>query len=288
MKAIFTFVSFTFIGFLASAQSIVIPSNGKDATLSLQQGSISNGYPDHQDLAPLAWTNGGEVIYRVILDFDWSVIPENIQVDSAKLLLFHNPQSLNNNAQHSSLSGPNTLIVSRVREAWNEANVNWNNQPAISPVNEVLVPQTTETDSDLEADITDLIADLIADSSNQHGLLIKLEEEVPYRCVIYSSSDHPNQDLHPRIQLYYSSTASIEENAIEEVRLFPNPSKNVINVNTADIEFTIVNTLGQEFPTPVKTQSGQSSFDISSLPKGVYFLKSANTSNNITKKFIKI
>lgn len=76
------------------------------------------------------------------------------------------------------------------------------------------------------------------------------------------------------------------------LKIYPNPANSIINIVTADTNnlpesFTIYNTLGQMVKGKNITNSSDLSVDISSLAKGVYFIKVNNKNQTQTLRFIK-
>ncbi|MGB0402910.1 MAG: choice-of-anchor V domain-containing protein [Salibacteraceae bacterium] len=68
-----------------------------------------------------------------------------------------------------------------------------------------------------------------------------------------------------------SITSSLIENAINSIRVFPNPAKNSISIEGINnAEFTIVNLNGQ---TVLSGLTGSGSIDISELNTGIYFFQ---------------
>ena len=76
------------------------------------------------------------------------------------------------------------------------------------------------------------------------------------------------------------------------VSIFPNPSKDYMNVSISNSEFKsieIFNILGEKITTYQLNNTSLTEVDISNLNSGVYVLKIQDTSDKITlKKIIKI
>jgi hypothetical protein len=45
---------------------------------------------------------------------------------------------------------------------------------------------------------------LVHDRENSHGLLLKFQNETPYKVALLASSDHPLEQLRPKLELHYS------------------------------------------------------------------------------------
>ena len=80
-----------------------------------------------------------------------------------------------------------------------------------------------------------------------------------------------------------AQTASVDDNSIYNFKIFPNPTKEYINIDCSSLEsVSIYNILGKKL---IKETSNR--INVSSLSKGVYFIKVSDGINSSTKKFIK-
>ncbi|MBC7524861.1 MAG: DNRLRE domain-containing protein [Flavobacterium sp.] len=180
---------------------------GKDAFLS---DNVSNGQPNSPEFNAGAWTISGTPLkIRGLLDFNLSTVPTGTSIDSAILTLYNNPNSQNGNAngQHVHSSGSNAAYLRRIITPWDE-NVSWNNQLAVTTVNQVVLPQDTTPFQDYNVDVKLLIQDIIANPSQGYGLMLQLQNESPYRLLTFASSDHPNSNLHPKLEICYTPNLS--------------------------------------------------------------------------------
>ncbi|MDM8536817.1 DNRLRE domain-containing protein [Desulfobacterales bacterium HSG17] len=179
------------------------PDDGIDAHLSSLYPD--QNYGDHQDLNAAAWTSRRSLsnVRNVILFEGIDSIPPGAQILSAKLSLFNNPTASNGflNGEHSSYSGSNESVIKRVTSQWYEYDVTWNTQPSTTSLNEAIVPQSTNPNQDYEIDVTDMVNDMI--NFRNFGFLLKLETEIRYRCLLFASSDHPDSNLHPKLEISY-------------------------------------------------------------------------------------
>jgi hypothetical protein len=126
-------------------------------------------------------------------------------VTSAKLYLYNNPQSINGlgNGQHSQLSGSNAAVINRVLSPWNENTVTWVTQPTTDTVNQAFLPANTTPHQDYVVNITAMAAAMVANPANNFGFILKEQTEVAYRCLLFASGDHPNDALHPKLEVTY-------------------------------------------------------------------------------------
>ena len=177
-------------------------SSGKDAYIDSRLSDSNRG--NHIDFPALSWTNGGTLVDgRGLIEFDLTSIPNGVFITSAKLSLYsYNSPA---NGAHSTESGPNDVVLSRVISSWKESEVTWNNQPSISTQNQVFLASSKNSIQDyLNIDVKSLVRDMIDDSDNSHGFLIKLVTEEPYRRMIFASSDNADSNLHPKLEITYT------------------------------------------------------------------------------------
>ena len=263
---------------------------GKDAYIDSRLNNDNFG--NHIDFPAISWTNGGiPVNIRGLVDFDLSEIPEGVIINSASLSLYSFNSS--SNGSHSTLSGSNESVLSRVIDPWNENAVNWNNQPATTTQNQAFLPASTSSIQNyLNINVTNLVQDMVADPDNSYGFQIKLVTEEYYRKMIFASSDNVDSRLHPKLVVCYSlayfNSESEEKDNYIEFNIYPNPTKELLNISINNPESTshsieIINSQGlivkrQLFVQPLI------SIDISNLASGMYFVKVVNNVKSSTLK----
>lgn len=180
------------------------PAEGKDAYASSYHASSNTG--NHQSLASHTWTNGGNLVKsRIFLGFDFAEIPDNAVVKSAALSLYYNPTD--NNQSYDFHTGDNEYYIQRVIDSWDEGIITWNNQPNTTSTNQLRIPPSESPTQDyLDIDVTELVKDMIGSSEGNHGLMIRMVDEINYyRCVLYASSDHSNANLHPKLVVCFET-----------------------------------------------------------------------------------
>ncbi len=173
---------------------------GKDALFGSIVPDTNYGAADRLQL--YSWTNSGTLnTIRDALDFDISAIPEGAIIDSAYISLYFTPNSPYGDGHQ----GETGFIIQRITSDWEESTVTWNNQPSATTTNQVLVEGAIIPTQDFtDINITQLIQDYCLDMDNSFGLLLKLQDEDPYKSLLLASSDYLNEQLRPKLNIYYT------------------------------------------------------------------------------------
>ncbi len=106
--------------------------------------------------------------------------------------------------------------------------------------------------------------------------------------VIFSGGDFGSNEI---TEIVIANTASIKDELANNINIYPNPTKNTLNVNlnsiSGDYRYSLINTLGQKILNG-NLMNTNNILDISTLEKGVYFLKIKDilSDNNMIKKII--
>lgn len=171
-------------------------TEGKDAVLG--SANPDNNYETHPDFMSNSFSAGD---VRSLIRFDFSGIPTNAIVDSVKVSFYSYVSPSNGNH----FIGKGESYLQKVTSAWDESTVTWNNQPTTTDVNQVYLENAQSTIQDyLDLDITAIASDMIANPSNNNGLMLRLVDEViTNNKLIFGSSDNTDPDLHPKVVVYY-------------------------------------------------------------------------------------
>lgn len=138
---------------------------------------------------------------RAAIEFDLTAIPAEANIDSARLSLYFNTTSAYGD-QHEGETG---FIIQRITSRWEESSVTWRIQPSVTTENQLMVDGAIMPTQDFpDIDITPLIGDYIHDRENSHGLLLKFQNEKPYRMALLASSNHPIDHLRPKLEVHYT------------------------------------------------------------------------------------
>lgn len=86
-----------------------------------------------------------------------------------------------------------------------------------------------------------------------------------------------------------SAVAVLSTNELDEISIYPNPTKNKLNLYTPNslLNFELYNSVGQLVLNDKTNQLGLNTIDIDFLPTGVYLIKIHNNRNVAYKKIIK-
>lgn len=206
MKLILIIVTFGILfnlDLLAQGTIILQPglTDGKDAEIwSLKPNSVY----ENNLVRGVAWTFQGEFgIVRGFLQFDLSAVPPGSMIDSAYLSLY-SPDPPNTQFH----SGDNAAFLRRITSDWGESSVSWNDQPRVTPINQVRLSASSEDYQDfLMINVTGLVQDMVLDPSNSFGFMLILEDESIFHRLSFCASEYPDPTKHPKLIVHYSPKA---------------------------------------------------------------------------------
>lgn len=183
------------------------PSEGKDAFVEdYAEGNYSNrNFGDLEEFSAISWTASGlPFLIRSFIDFKFSPLPEGAVIDSAKFSLFAHG-SVAHGDGHAALDGSNEFYLRRVISEWDEHTITWNNQPETTSASQQLVPASTDQHQDYTGlDVTALVRDMYENPSESFGFMLSLKTEEGLKRVFFASSDVPDENRRPKIEIYYS------------------------------------------------------------------------------------
>jgi hypothetical protein len=290
----FIFFVFLYAGSFGQNTIILKPdaSTGKDAGVGscIPCGYNNQNYENSKDFCGIAWTNQGEEsIARGLIEFNLNAIPFNSTIVKAQLSLYFNPVS--SNEGHSSLSGSNSCLLKRITEPWEENSVTWDNQPATTDTNEVVIKESITFYQNYPfIDVTNLVKDMLKYPTRSFGFMLQLVNEHYYRSMLFSSSDHPDTTLHPKLEITYQWGLGYQDFDIyEKIWVYPNPSNGrftISNIPDAVNTVEITNLVGLKvYQETVKSESKE--VNINMVPMGIYFIRITNGTKTVTRKIIK-
>lgn len=184
-------------------------AQGKDAMVysCVPCGYAGNNYGNKKDADAMAWTNSGNFgISRALMQFDLTSIPSNAFITDARLTLYYNTTSIE--GYHS---GVNASYLQRIIAPWVESTVTWNNQPATTTANQILLPTSTSpTQNYLNINVTNFIRDMVINPGSNYGIMLKLVTETSFKKLIFASSDHITPALRPKLDITYTTPLPVE------------------------------------------------------------------------------
>ncbi len=174
------------------------PLEGKDARLS--EHRPSNNFGGTPEFLSYYWTFGGIESPGVsLIEFDLSGLPKCISVDSAKLSLFHS-----NNTGSAGQAGNNTCYLKRVIEPWDEDLVTWNNSPAVTEDERILLTTSTQSDQDYpNIDVTHHTQYWINNPDSNFGFMLDIIDKSLYNSMKFASSDNMDESIRPKLTIFY-------------------------------------------------------------------------------------
>lgn len=169
-------------------------------------GAVGNDQsdPTAPEFGAEAWTSGGSNVFmRALLKFDFTDIPVNARIVSAKLTLYSNPTPLNGNPPNANFGTDNTMLIQRVTSSWNKT-ANWNLLPTSTATDQIIIPHTPLSKLDLiDIDVSKLVSEMVK-ANNNFGFLLRLQNEITYNSRIFCSSKYSDVTKHPKLVVEYA------------------------------------------------------------------------------------
>ena len=250
------------------------PEEGKDAFLDSRVSDYMGG--NHFDFLAAAWTHGGDrVDVRSILAFDLSAIDSTYHVITASLF-FYGYNSPSNTGHSAASSGSNSCYLQRIVSPWNEATVSWDTKPEVTTEGQISLAGSIAENQDYEIDVTEMVAEMVANPSENYGFQLRLQVEEIYNSILFASSDNDNSALRPKLVVEYERKELNVEAHQLIYNLAPNPTVDVLNIcfngSGTELSVALINDLGQLVLTE-RSFNADMKLDVSDLAGGVYFLK---------------
>ncbi|MBA3662797.1 MAG: DNRLRE domain-containing protein [Bacteroidetes bacterium] len=269
------------------SQTTVTLTASKDAAIGYHDGAstAANNYGSAIQNAAYcipasASPPPGVNMNRALIDFNLSSLPSNATILTASINLYAT-------GPIGSLQGhtgsANASYLERITQSWGEFTVTWNNQPATTSVNSVILPQSTSSNQNyLNINVKPLVQDMISNSSTSFGFLLKLVNESVTNGLLFYSKDNSNPALAPKLVITYSvNTAGLHETSAENnnLVLYPNPSTGIINAsyslpNTDRAELVMEDIQGKFIKTyPLNPNEKNLQINGLDLAPGIYVCK---------------
>ena len=160
-------------------------------------------------------------------------------------------------------------------------------------LNQVTVPQSNSTtQSYLNVNVTNLIQDLIDSSITNYGLMFKMQNEVTFKGLTFASSEHPNPNLHPKLDITYTTPVGLNnvDQSKREFQIFPNPVKNILKLELNNLGPYIIEiiSINGKILESINSNSKKVKINLESIESGVYLIRLYQDGKVTTKKFVKI
>jgi hypothetical protein len=262
---------------LSDCFTLYLDSGGEDAVID--DYAPSNNNPDEIEYFSGAWTIAGTpVTWRNFLKFNVPCELTNVIVQSAGLSLFYADTNNFGNVTHSSQTNSNESVIQQVISPWNENQVTWLNQPAVTAVNQVILPQSTSGMQDYtNINVTAIVQQLLDNPSNNFGFLLRLTNEQYYARMVFASGDNPDSLSRPSLEICYTIVTQLEEqNENAGLTVYPMPASSSVTIKSnkheiSNIEFTDIQGRSMN-PTLRYLTKNSISADISGFANGIYTL----------------
>ncbi len=271
---------------------------GKDALIINGQGKHKMNFGDDPQMTAMMWNkndHSGQSTIRSLFQFQLDQIPANAEIISAKLSLYAWDSDDMNGRHDHIFNLSNDCFIKRITENWDEKTVNWFNQPNTTTENQVSLPKPSTGDQDFtDIDVTSIVKDMFKFPQSSYGFMLRLKKEAVFRKVNFSSSDHPDPDKWPELEVCYK----IKDNLLIDNRdftdnnldfeIYPNPTNSSFRIelsskinNEAALEV-----LDTKMNLIFKTKEIFSEINVSNIPKGMYILKLKSENLEKVKKLV--
>ncbi|MCY6353851.1 DNRLRE domain-containing protein [Clostridium sp. ZS2-4] len=182
-------------------------------TLStVQDAYISQLFPDmnfgHDSMLFCGKLTTGASIYRDLIKFDISSIPDIATIESATLKLYITQNNV------PSLVKPTKVY--NLLSSFNENTITYTTQPAFDPTPAASLDIVSQINAYLEWDITSLVRDWHIGNIPNYGLILRGLESA-YSFTGFTSKDYFNPAKHPILEISYSEDTGIIEYVPEDV-----------------------------------------------------------------------
>ena len=232
------------------------------------------------DLTAYAWTCDGDLCTgRGFFKIGLEAIPAGALINSASLYLFANTTTGIGFGGSEPQTGNNDANVFRVIEDWDDATLTWTEQPEVTTENALVIDESIDPIQDYVLDATAMIQDMIDDPTGSFGFTIRLQDEGDfYSSLIFASSYHFNEDIHPKLEVNYTIQDAIEPVDVPSFNIYPNPANDFFTISfneltTNNSEIRICDMLGTQV-MKIDVPAGVTDYNcaLQNLSAGLYFV----------------
>jgi hypothetical protein len=155
---------------------------------------------------------------RTLLQFNLNLPPDNRRLydNRARLLMFF-PTGSTELHQFVGAATDNRFFIERIIEPWGELTVTWDNQPAATPDNAILIPSTNPNPSNIDyvMDLTDMVQDWYCNGVQNFGIRFRLETEgTTFRRVTFTSRDWADVTRRPTLVMEFARISALAPDTI--------------------------------------------------------------------------
>jgi hypothetical protein len=181
-------------------------------------------HPDYADTCDskvalvkgLASALKGSVVYtRSVIKFDGlGNLPAGATLLSATLYLY-GPTSQSEDVKKHLPSGnssypgsdklENSCLLQRITSQWNLASIAWNNPPAVSITDQIILKASDKQwQYDVAINVTDMVKTMTNAPNANNGFLLRLQTEERPRAMGFLSANSPETERRPKLVVMYS------------------------------------------------------------------------------------
>ena len=255
------------------------------------QYAINNTYPTvndsaHTDLSAFTWTDNThgnpDFLGRSILKYNVSSLPLNAIINSAKLYLYPNMNSLSGVSGQPTYGSNNAGLLQKIISPWSPATLSWINQPTVSPNQQIIIPQSTTTAQRFVLDVKDFVQSWVNKPDSNYGMLFRMQiENNPYNSLLMNSLAAPDS-LRPRLEICYSLSLPL---SLKEFR-------GAVNDNLVNLWWTTFNEINSNYITVERSYDGIAFLKLLNVNAKGYaasnFYKMSDNVKDVSKVFYRL
>ena len=258
----------------------------QSGTINITDGAVISGAPIYLNAGTKVFVNANGTITNSVIWINGNATSD-LTINSADAIEGHLKflkKTTLNLYVNANVSNLGELVLSTVADEGgnsNHSNLNLTIDPAVT---ELYFDDSNSTkgNSDNSFNITGFKENVIRFGTDANGLSSDQLNQITAdglglgKALILDSNGY----------LVAASTASLKNNHLNKIRIFPNPVTDVLNFMTDDtaVKLEIRDLLGRKI---YDEPAVRNSFDVSSFVKGVYILKLTTTKGILTTKFVK-
>ncbi len=204
----------------------------------------------------------------MVLHFDLSIIPVDAKIKEATLSVYPYKNF------YDGKNGPKSVY--RLTKNWNESNVSWNSPWSKKGGDFATQALASSSNSSLKTwedyDVGSAVKDMVENSGNNYGFLIKFDSMTPGKGVVFYSSESALSDKRPKLTVTYDAATNVV------------PVKDVLPV-LSEYNVTVFNVKGREIASYKMRSLDQLDNVKKSLSSGAYIFSIKRSGKMYIKTF---